>query len=51
MSSMYVATPLATITTGQYEQAMLHNLLKKRISIFQYVKKTYRPLESVDSSL
>jgi hypothetical protein len=38
---MYVATsPLATVTSGQYEQAMLQAAVKKRISIFEYLQKT-----------
>jgi hypothetical protein len=39
---MYVATsPLHTVTSGQYEQAMLQAAVKKRISIFEYLQKTY----------
>jgi len=42
MVSIYVATsPLHTVTTGQYEQAMLQGAVKKRISIFEYLQKTY----------
>jgi hypothetical protein len=42
MSSMalYPSVPLATVSTGLYEQAMLQSAVKKRISIFQYMQKT-----------
>ena len=38
---LYVTTTLVNVTSGQYEQAMLHGAIKKRISIFQYLQKTY----------
>jgi len=44
---MYTTSPLS-ISTGQYEQALLQGAVNKRISIFQYIKKAYpsRPLNS-----
>ena len=48
MMSIHVTTsPLHTVMTGQYEQAMLQGAVKKRISIFEYLQKTYAdPLEA-----
>ena len=39
--SVYASNVLATVNTGQYEQAMLQTAVKKRISILEYVKKTF----------
>ena len=34
-------SPLAAVTSGQYEQAMIQGAVKKRITIFKHLQKTY----------
>jgi hypothetical protein len=45
--ALYPSVPLATVSTGLFEQAMLQSAVKKRISIFQYLQKTFVPLAPV----
>jgi hypothetical protein len=34
-------SPLAAVTSGQYEQAMIQGAVRKRITIFKHLQKTY----------